>query len=117
MKRFLEVLKVVLVVVIVVGGLTIAFLQDYYVNEVEKYSIAMEITHTEESTYYIKNYGEKTTRTFYLRGDDKAIAVEVDEETCARFAQGDWVEVELRILENPITRTIKERAEIIGEME
>lgn len=85
--------------------------------EIERYSIGMEITHAEESTYYIRYTGVETTRTFYLRGDDKAIAVNVDEQTYARFTQGDWVEVEIQTVEHCITHEIEERATIIGAME
>lgn len=85
--------------------------------EIERYSIGMEITHAEESTYYIRHTGVETTRTFYLRGDDKAIAVNVDEQTYAKFTQGDWVEVEIQTIEHCITHEIEERAIIIGAME
>ena len=85
--------------------------------EIERYSIGMEITHAEESTYYIRYTGVETTRTFYLRGDDKAIAVNVDEQTYAKFTQGDWVEVEIQTIEHCITHEIEERATIIGAME
>lgn len=85
--------------------------------EIERYSIGMEITHAEESTYYIRYTGVETTRTFYLRGDDKAIAVNVDEQTYAKFTQGDWVEVKIQTIEHCITHEIEERATIIGAME
>ena len=85
--------------------------------EIERYSIGMEITHAEESTYYVRHTGVRTTRTFYLRGDDKAIAVNVDGQTYARFTQGDWVEVEIQTVEHCFTHEIEERATIIGAME
>ena len=85
--------------------------------EIERYSIGMEITHAEESTYYVRHTGVRTTRTFYLRGDDKTIAVNVDEQTYAKFTQGDWVEVEIQTIEHCITHEIEERATIIGAME
>lgn len=87
-------------------------------TEIECYSIGMEITHTEESTYYVKHYGgTQTTRTFYLRGDNKTMAIKVNAETFARFTQGDWVEVEIQVIESAIFHNIKEKARIIGAME
>ena len=86
-------------------------------TEIERYSIGMKITHAEESTYYVKHYGAQTTRTFYLRGDDKTMSINVNAETFARFTQGDWVEVEIQITESAIFHNIKEKARIIGAME
>lgn len=116
--KFLKTLAAVLVVtILILVAWYFMFIQNCSMDEVERYSIAMEVTHAEESAYYIRNHGVEVKRTFYLRGDDKAIAVEVDEETYARFIQGDWVEVEIQVLENSLTHTIKEHAKIIGEME
>lgn len=117
MKQFFKAFAVILVVVALIGGLVFMFLQDCFMNEVERYSIGMEITHAEESAYYMRSHGVKVKRTFYLRGDDKATAVGVDGETYARFEQGDWVEVEFQVIENIITHEIIERPRIIGAME
>lgn len=117
MKQFFKAFAVILVVVALIGGCAFMFLQDHLMNEVERYSIGMEITHAETSTYYIRNYGTETKRTFYLRGDDRAIAVNVDGETYAQFTQGDWVEVEFQVMENIVTHEIVERPRIIGTME
>lgn len=89
MKRFTVVVLVMLAFVIPFG--IVAF-DTIASAEIECYSIAMEITHTGESTYYVKNSGTYTTRIFYLRNNDKAISVNVSAETYARFTQGDWVE-------------------------
>ena len=107
----------IMLVVIAILVSVVLYTTDYMTAEVERYSIGMEITHAEESTYYIKNSGTRTTRTFYLRGDDKAIAINVDPETYARFKQGDWVEVEIRVTEHTIFHNITETARIIGAME
>lgn len=117
MRQFFKALVAILVMVALIGGCAFMFLQDYFVNEAERYSVGMEITHAEESAYYIRNRGLKVKCSFYLRGDDKAIAVNVDEETYAQFALGDWVEVEFRMIENPFTYATEEHAKIIGEME
>lgn len=117
MKQFFKAFAVILVVVALIGGCAFMFLQDSLMSEVERYSIGMEVTHAEESAYYMRNQGVKVNRTFYLRGDDKAIAVSVGGETYARFTQGDWVEVEIRVMENIITHEVIERSRIIGAME
>lgn len=117
MKQFFRAFAVILVVVALIGGCAFMFLQDHFMNEVERYSIGMEITHAEASTYYIRNYGTETKRTFYLRGDNRAIAVNVDGEMYAQFAQGDWVEVEFQVMENIVTHKIVERLRIIGTLE
>ncbi len=119
MKKFLKAFAAILVMVALVGGCVFMFIQNYFVDEVERYSIAMEITHAEESTYYVHgdNGKPRVKRVFYLRGDDKAIAIDVNEEMYAQFVQGDWVEVEFHVIENPFTRDTEEHAKIIGEME
>lgn len=115
MKWFCGVVMAVLVALL--GIVMVTTIDDNASIEVERYSIGMEITHAEASTYYIRNYGTETKRTFYLRGDDKAIAVNVDGATYARFKQGDWVEVEIQITESKIFHDTKETARIIGAME
>ena len=106
-----------MLVVIAILVSVVLYTTDCMTAEVECYSIGMEITHAEESTYYIKNSGTRTTRTFYLRGDDKTMVINVNAETYARFKQGDWVEVEIRVTESTIFHNIKETARIIGAME
>lgn len=86
-------------------------------TEIERCSIGMEITHAKESTYYVKHHDTQTTRTFYLRGDDKTMSINVNAETFARFTQGDWVEVEVQVIESAIFHNIKEEVRIIGAME
>lgn len=110
---FVAIMFVVMAILVSVVLYTI----DYMTTEVECYSIGMEITHAEESTYYVNNSGTRTTRTFYLRGDDKTMAINVNAETYARFKQGDWVEVEIRVTEHTIFHNITETARIIGAME
>ena len=107
----------IMLVVIAILVSVVLYTTDCMTAEVECYSIGMEITHAEESTYYIKNSGTRTTRTFYLRGDDKTMVINVNAETYARFKQGDWVEVEIRVTESTIFHNIKETARIIGAME
>lgn len=107
----------IVVMAVLLSIVVLDIIDDYTVTEIERYSVGMEITHAEESTYYIKNYGTQTTRTFYLRGDNKTIAVKVSGETFAQFTCGDWVEVEVQIIESAIFHSIKEKARIIGIME
>ena len=102
--------------IILLTAVWLPAIDECWVVEIERYSIGMEITHTEQSTYHIRHIGTETTRTFYLRGDDKAIAVNVDEQTYAQFAQGDWVEVEFQVIECSLSHCIEERATIIGAM-
>lgn len=118
MKKFYNFLLVLLMIILVgiLGIVVIMTVDDCASTEVERYSIGMEITHAEETTYYIRNYGTKTKRTFYLRGDDKVITVNVDGKTYARFKQGDWVEVEIRVIEGAIFHEIEEKAQVIGAM-
>lgn len=110
---FVAIMFVVMAILVSV----VLYTTDYMTTEVECYSIGMEITHAEESTYYVNNSGTRTTRTFYLRGDDKTMAINVNAETYAQFKQGDWVEVEIRVTESTIFHNIKETARIIGAME
>lgn len=110
---FVAIMFVVMAILVSV----VLYTTNYMTTEVECYSIGMEITHAEESTYYVNNSGTRTTRTFYLRGDDKTMAINVNAETYARFKQGDWVEVEIRVTESTIFHNIKETARIIGAME
>ena len=113
-RWFVAIILVIIVALVSVGALDA---MGYTTAEIERYSIGMEITHAEESTYYIKNSGTRTTRTFYLRGDDKTMAINVNAETYAQFKQGDWVEVEIRVTEHTIFHNITETARIIGAME
>lgn len=110
---------VAIILVIIIALVSVVALDaiGYTTTEIERYSIGMEITHAEKTAYYIRNHGESITLTFYLRGDDKTIAINVDPETYARFKQGDWVEVEIRVTEHTIFHGITETARIIGEIE
>lgn len=119
MKKFYNFLLVLLMIILVgiLGIVIITTVDDCASTEVERYSIGMEITHIEESAYCVRHRGVQVKRTFYLRGDDKAIAVEVDGETFARFTCGDWVEVEVRVMEGAVFHRIEEKAQIIGAME
>lgn len=115
MKQNIAAIIVMVILVAMLSVVVLDIINDYAVTEIECYSIAMEITHAETSTYYVKNRGTNTTRTFYLRGDDRVISVNVSAETFARFAQGDWIEVEITVKESAITHTIIEDVRIIGE--
>lgn len=117
MKHVFAAVAVFLVVAVLFGVMGLGLIDDYTATEIERYSIEMEITHAEKTAYYVRNHGESTTLTFYLRGNDKAIAINVSPETYARFKQGDWVEVEIRVTENAIFHDVKETARIIGAME
>lgn len=110
---------VAIILMIIVALVSVVALDaiGYTTAEIERYSIGMEITHAEKTAYYVRNHGESTTLTFYLRGDNKTIAIDVDPETYARFKQGDLVEVEIRVTEHTIFHDIIETARIIGAME
>lgn len=117
MKHVFAAVAIFLVVAVLFGVMVLGLIDDYTATEIERYSIGMEITHAEKTTYYVRNHGESTTLTFYLRGNDKAIAINVGSETYARFKQGDWVEVEIRVTEHTIFHDTTETARIIGAME
>ena len=104
-----------LVVIFTCCFLILFILDNVLTTEVEQYSINMEITHTEQNTYYIHNSGSRTIQTFYLRGDDVTISLEVDKNTYALYEEGDWVQVEFTIYENFIShRRNTEKIHILG---
>lgn len=107
----------VAIIIVLVSSIVILDVMGYTTTEIERYSIGMEITHAEKTAHYIRNRGKSTTLTFYLRGDDKTMAINVGPETYARFKQGDWVEVEIRVIEHTIFHNTTEIARIIGEIE
>lgn len=119
MKKFYNFLLVLFIVILVgmLGIVVITTVDDCASTEIERYSIGMEIIHTEESAYCMRHHGVQVKRTFYLRGDDKSMAVEVNGETFARFTCGDWVEVEIQVKESAIFHRIEEKAQVIGVME
>lgn len=116
MKKFFSFLLVLFMAILICIAVII-IVDDCTSTEVECYSIGMEITHAEESIYYTKSYGTRTIRTFYLRGDDEVMVIEVNGETFARFTCGDWVEVEVKVMESAVFHGIKEKVRIIGAME
>lgn len=63
-------------------------------TELQCYSIDMEIVNSESITYNTHKSDYNTRRFFYLRNSDKAITVEVDQPTFARYKEGEWVKVE-----------------------
>lgn len=109
---------ILILVVIFTCCFFILLILDYTLaTEVEQYSINMEITHAEQNAYHIRNSGTRTIQTFYLRGDDVTISLEVDKNTYALYKEGDWVEVEFTIYENFIShRRNTEEIRILGAM-
>lgn len=117
MKEIRWFIAIILVIIVALVSVVVLDAAGYTTAEIERYSIGMEITHAEKTAYYIRNHGEFVTLTFYLRGDDRTIAIDVDPETYARFKQGDWVEVEIQVTEHTIFHDTTETARIIGAME
>lgn len=105
-----------LIVSLIVATIGIVAIDEIWNVERECYSTEMEITHCESTSYYIRNEGAQTTRTFYLSNNEKAISIEVDKETYASYSEGDMIKVNIQVLECPITHTIKERATIIKNL-
>ena len=68
----------------------------------------MQIVNSESITYNTHKSDYNTRRFFYLRNSDKAITVEVDQPTFARYKEGEWVKVEFQVCERPISHKIIE---------
>lgn len=77
-------------------------------TKLQCYSANMEIVNTESVTYNTYKSDYNTRRFFYLRNSDKAITVEVDRLTFARYKEGEWVKVEFQVCERPISHKIIE---------
>ena len=105
-----------LVVIFTCCFLILFILDNVLTTEAEQYSINMEITHTEQNTYYIHNSGSRAIQTFYLRGDNITTSLEVDKNTYALYKEGDWVEVEFTIRKSFILHRNIEEIRILGAM-
>lgn len=77
-------------------------------TELQCYSIDMEIVNSESITYNTHKSDYNTRRFFYLRNDEKAITVEVDQPTFTLYKEGEWVKVEFQVCERPISHKIIE---------
>lgn len=107
---------VVLIIASIIAIIGIIAIDELWNIETQCYSAEMEITHCESTSYYVRNEGVQTTRTFYLKNENQIITIDVDEETFASYSEGDLVKVNIRTLECPITHTIKKCAAIINNL-
>lgn len=107
---------VILIKALIIVIIGIFAIDKFWNVEIECYSTEMEITHCESNSYYVRNEGVQTTRTFYLKNTNQTIVIDVDEETFASYSEGDLVKVNIQTLECPITHTIKECATIVKNL-
>ena len=109
----MKVIPILITVIIVIFMLAIctiavcAFIETATEEEVETYIVGMEIIEKDYSTYYIKNSGARTEYILNARGSGESFVEKVGEQTYAKYAVGDIVEVEVRVMETK-TRIWKE---------
>lgn len=107
---------IIVLVSLIVATIGIVVIDELWNAEIECYSTAMEIMHAESTAYYVRNEGEQIKHTFYLCNDTKAIAIDVDQQTYARYSEGDSIQVKIQVMECPITHTIKECVTIVKNL-
>lgn len=107
---------IIVLIFFIVATIGIVAIDELWNVEIECYSTKMEITHCESTSYYVRNEGAQTKCTFYLSNGTKAIAIDVDQQTYARYSEGDSIQVKIQVMECPITHTIKECATIIKNL-
>lgn len=78
----------------------INIVDDMTTKEVETYTVGMEIIEKDYSTYYVKNSGTHTNYILNARGSGESFVEKVGEQTYAKYAVGDIVEVEVRVMES-----------------
>lgn len=100
--------------VIAISGIIV--IDELWNVELESYSTEMKITHCESTSYYVRNEGMRITHTFYLKNDNSTIALDVNPQTYASYSEGDVIQVNIQVLECPLTHTIKERATIVKNL-
>ena len=71
----------VLAVVALIGIITISVVGWATEEEVETYTIGMEVIEKDYSVYYVKNSGTRTEYILNLRGSGHAIVIKVNEQT------------------------------------
>ena len=102
----------VLAVIALIGIITISVIEWTTQKEVETYTIGMEVIEKDYSVYYVKNSGTRTEYILNLRGSGHAIVMNVGEQTYAKYAVGELLEVEVIELESALSTDIEYR--IVG---
>ena len=92
----------VLAVIALIGIITISVVEWTTQEEVETYTIGMEVIEKDYSVYYVKNSGTRTEYILNLRGSGHAIVMKVNEQTYAKYAVGELLEVEVIELESAL---------------
>ena len=102
----------ILAVIALIGIITLTVIEWTTQEEVETYTIGMEIIEKDYSVYYVKNSGTRTKYILNLRGSGHAIVMEVNEPTYAKYAVGELLEVEVIELESALSTHVEYR--IVG---
>lgn len=102
----------ILAVIALIGIITLTVIEWTTQEEVETYTIGMEIIEKDYSVYYVKNSGTRTKYILNLRGSGHAIVMNVDEQTYAKYAVGELLEVEVTELESALSTDVEYR--IVG---
>ena len=102
----------VLAVIALIGIITISVVEWATEEEVETYTIGMEVIEKDYSVYYVKNSGTRTEYILNLRGSGHAIVMKVSEQTYAKYAVGELLEVEVTELESALSTDVEYR--IVG---
>lgn len=111
MKRLIYCIAMSIIIVLLITSITMLFAPK---QEIERYSIAMEITHCEKTAIYKKRYGTEIHYTFSLRGDDKVITIDVSPQIYAQYKEGEWLEVEFIEYEYAIFHCTEQEINILG---
>ena len=99
----------VLAVIALIGIITISVVEWTTQEEVETYTIGMEVIEKDYSVYYVKNSGARTEYILNLRGSGHAIVMKVNEPTYAKYAVGELLEVEVIELESALSNYVEYR--------
>ena len=97
----------ILAVIGLIGIITLTVIEWTTQEEVETYTIGMEIIEKDYSVYYVKNSGTRTKYILNLRGSGHAIVMNVGEQTYAKYAVGELLEVEVTELESALSTDIE----------
>ena len=108
--RAVSIITMIIILVFIaclIGLLGLGVVDNITTKEVETYTVGMEIIEKDCSTYYVKNSGTRTSYILNARGSGESFIEKVGEQTYAKYAVGDIVEVEVRVMESR-TREWKE---------
>lgn len=101
--KAISIITMIIMLGFVVCGIALVGLgivDDITTKEVETYTVGMEIIEKDYSTYYVKNSGTRTNYILNVRGSGESFVEKVGEQTYAKYAVGDIVEVEVRVMES-----------------